>query len=84
METSIKQMCSRVNSGHRTILARLADGPLAAGDTTASPNRNDIRGLITCLGTLRKWGCVTTTRTGIREYTDEITDRGRDLLEALR
>lgn len=54
---------------HAAALARLAEGqwPRASGRI---------------LGTLNRWGCYKTERTGVREFSHQITDEGVRLLEA--
>ncbi|HET6916264.1 MAG TPA: hypothetical protein VFH56_09275 [Acidimicrobiales bacterium] len=68
---SIKQMANRANSGHYAALLATRDKRRAVG-----PNAymSEIRGMMTCLSTLRAWGCID---------GDELTDRGRELLRVL-
>jgi hypothetical protein len=82
-QPTIKQMVHRARSagdGHRTALRHIAEGtPVLREGAFVS----EIRGMQTVIGTLRRWGCVTTERVGAGQYNTEITERGRELLAAL-
>ena len=58
---------NKMLSTHASALARLAAG-LPPGQS------NTVR------STLTRWGCYTSERTGVREYTFALTDEGKRLL----
>lgn len=72
---SVKQMAQRANDGHRKALRKLStpDGGLLVH---ASEPDSSVRGMMTVMRTLSRWGCV--------EGRDRIvTERGSALLTEL-
>lgn len=70
---TVAQMKARALSGHRQALQAIADGRLVLGPT-ARPS--EFRGMRTVLATLYRWECLTPK--------GGLTERGRELLDALR
>lgn len=71
MNPTVAQMVTRSNTGHLRLLRAYRDDSTATGPATTDAS---IRGLMTALRTLRRWGCV---------EGDALTDTGRDLLARL-
>lgn len=68
---SLPQMVNRSASGHRRVLAAIANGD-PIGTVHDSPGA--LRGLRICLQTLYRWQCID---------GETLTERGRELLAAL-
>lgn len=82
---TVPQMLARSTDGHRTALERVGDGrPLARVGATIG----EVRGLRTILATLYRWVVASADKPkvgagGSTTFPLVLTDRGRELLDAL-